>query len=320
MPKLSMQPKTTETTLGELFDKFIAFKKIKNLSEESIIYYEKCYRFFSQYYPAEQPCSGITKDICLGYIQYLQQNHRLKDLTINTYLRGVRALVYYGMELGYISRFKLELIKADKEIKETYTDAELALLLKKPNIKTCGFAEYRDWVMVNYFLSTGNRVSTVKNIKIEDIDFEGSMITLSRTKNRKQQIAPLSRTMLQILQEYLQYRQGEPSDYLFCSVYGTQFAKDSLQTTIRIYNHKRGVQKTSVHLFRHTFAKKWIMNGGDIFRLQKLLGHSSLEIVKEYVNIFGADLKAQYDTFNPLESMYRSQNLEAKTALSMKRR
>jgi len=80
------------------------------------------------------------------------------------------------------------------------------------------------------------------------------------------------------------------------------------------------VQKTSVHLFRHTFAKKWILSGGDIFRLQKLLGHSSLEIVKEYVNIFGADLKAQYDTFNPLESMYQALNLEAKKALGMKRK
>ena len=84
---------------------------------------------------------------------------------------------------------------------------------------------------------------------------------------------------------------------MFCNQFGKQFATEGLQTAIVRYNHGRGVSKTSVHLFRHTFAKKWILSGGDIFRLQKLLGHSSLEIVKEYVNIFGADLKAQYDTF-----------------------
>ena len=49
----------------------------------------KCYKFFSDYYPSTLPCSGITKDVCLGYIQYLQQNHRLKDVTFNTYLRGI---------------------------------------------------------------------------------------------------------------------------------------------------------------------------------------------------------------------------------------
>jgi len=53
--------------------------------------------------------------------------------------------------------------------------------------------------------------------------------------------------------------------------------------------------------------------------LQKLLGHSSLEIVKEYVNIFGTDLKQQFDTFNPLETMYRTQDLEAKKALGMRK-
>ena len=54
-------------------------------------------------------------------------------------------------------------------------------------------------------------------------------------------------------------------------------------------------------LFRS--AKKWILNGGDIFRLQKLLGHSSLDIVKEYVDMFSCDLMKDYNNFNPLESM-----------------
>jgi len=61
--------------------------------------------------------------------------------------------------------------------------------------------------------------------------------------------------------------------------------------------------KTSIHLFRHTYAKKFIQAGGNILQLQKLLGHSNLEIVKEYVNLFSDDLKLNYDKFNPLEQM-----------------
>lgn len=64
--------------------------------------------------------------------------------------------------------------------------------------------------------------------------------------------------------------------------------------------------KTSIHLYRHTFAKKWIMNSGDILRLQKLLGHKSLEMVKEYMAISGADLHKNFDDFNPLSSMVQS--------------
>jgi len=41
--------------------------------------------------------------------------------------------------------------------------------------------------------------------------------------------------------------------------------------------------------------------GGDIFRLQKLLGHKSIGIVKEYVNMFNSDLQRDFNEFNPLE-------------------
>ena len=112
----------------------------------------------------------------------------------------------------------------------------------------------------------------------------------------------MSKTIRSVLKEYLKYRKGEPDDYLFCSVNGVRLAENGVRIGIRLYNRKRGVNKTSVHLFRHTFAKKWILNGGDIFRLQKILGHSSLEMVRKYVNMFSDDLRRDFDSFNPLDS------------------
>ena len=158
-------------------------------------------------------------------------------------------------------------------------------------------------MIINYLLSTGNRVSTIVNIKNKDIDFENGFITLEKTKNKKQQLIPLSATMAKILQEYMQYRRGEPEDYLFCNIYGKKLTEDALKHSIGRYNRRRGVMKTSIHLFRHTFAKKWILAGGDIFRLQKILGHSSLDIVREYVNMFSNDLQKDYDKFNALEQL-----------------
>ena len=319
--KMKMRPSADSISLKSLFEKFILFKQVRNLSEESILYYRNCYDFFVGFFGEERSIHEFTQDLYYQYIMHLKQTRpNLKDVTLNSYLRGLRVILYYAMDLGYLPHTKLELLKADKEIKETYTDEELALLLKKPNIKQCDFTEYRNWVIVNYLLATGNRVSTVANIQIKDIDFAGGMIRLTKTKNRQHMIVPLSQTMVKILQEYLSYRQGEPNDYLFCTQFGKQASRDCLQTAIMTYNRQRGVHKTSIHLFRHTFAKKWIMSGGDIFRLQKILGHSSLDMVKEYVNIFGADLKEQFDAYNPLENVYRSQNLESKTALKMKQK
>lgn len=64
---------------------------------------------------------------------------------------------------------------------------------------------------------------------------------------------------------------------------------------------KRGVSKTSLHLFRHTFAKNWILAKEDIFKLQKILGHQSLKMVNHYLNIYGSDFKQDFDSFNVLE-------------------
>ncbi len=89
--------------------------------------------------------------------------------------------------------------------------------------------------------------------------------------------------------------------YLFCNIYEKKLESEGLKSAIQRYNSKRGVNKSSAHLFRHTFAKKWILNGGDPYRLQKILGHSSMEIVKQYVNMFSEDLKKGFNSFNPLE-------------------
>ncbi|MDE5985342.1 MAG: tyrosine-type recombinase/integrase, partial [Eubacterium sp.] len=215
----------------------------------------------------------------------------------------IRALFYYGMEHGYIYQFKIKLIRAEKKIKETYTDAELAILLKKPDIKKCSFAEYRNWVIINYLLATGNRLETMANVKIGDIDFEENKIKLLKLKNRKQYIIPLSLQLKKVLREYLMYRKGNADDYLFCSSYGKQLSKATIQTQIQHYNRSRGVLKTSIHVFRHTFAKNWIQSGGDMVSLQTILGHSSIEMVKEYVNMYGDDLQNGFNMHNPLDTL-----------------
>ena len=292
-----------DITLDEGFEKFITQKKAVGLSQESIKYYISCYQYFKEYIGEDILCKEVNSDLVLNYINSLKDKNTVRDTSINTYLRGIRAILYFLMERGYVNRFKVELVRAEKKIKETYTDEELEILLKKPDIKNSSFAEYRNWVLICYLLGTGNRSNTVCNIKIKDLHFESHEVKLQVVKNKKQYIIPLSQTLEQTLQEYLTFRGGTPDDYLFCNIYGEQLTTDALKNCIYKYNTKRGVSKTSIHLFRHTFAKKWILNGGDIFRLQKILGHSSIDIVKEYVNMFGVDLQKNYAEFNPLDNM-----------------
>ena len=88
--------------------------------------------------------SDATLATVNGFILELRSDrHVCNDMAINTYLRGLRAFLYYCMEMDYMADFKIRIPKVDKKLKETYTDTELNVLLKKPNLKTSGFSEYK---------------------------------------------------------------------------------------------------------------------------------------------------------------------------------
>ena len=61
--------------------------------------------------------------------------------------------------------------------------------------------------------------------------------------------------------------------------------------------------RCSPHTLRHTFAKTYLTNSGDIFSLPQILGHSSLASVRSYLNLFAADLKNQHQRFSPFDNM-----------------
>jgi len=302
--------RNSKITVQEAFDRFIRIKKANNLSPDTISHYEIHYRYFSEFFDVTQVCSSITIDTYYDYIEHLQETRNANSITLNTYLCSLRAILYFFMEEGYTEKFNVKLLKAEKPLKETYTDEELDKILKKPDLKTCTFVEYRNWVMTNYFLATGNRLRTTLNIMIGHLDFENSLIFLGKTKNGRQQLIPMSKSLAGILHEYLIYRKGTKDDYVFCDIHGKQLSRDGTTTIIRKYNLSRGVTKTSIHAYRHTFAKKWILNGGDIFRLQKILGHSSIDMVKRYVEMFSDDLQKDFDVFNPLDNFIKDKQRE----------
>ena len=293
-----------EKKLCQALDEFIRIKKANRVTDKTLKNYQIFLRYFADYVGENTICCDIVHDTIIGYIEHLQETRKgISDISINTYLRTLRTFLYFCMDRGYTPEFKIVLLNAEKPLKETYTEAELEKLLKKPDIKQCSFSEYRNWVMICYLLGTGNRRTTVCNLKIEDLDFDIDEIKLKKVKNKKPYTIPMSPFLKKALQEYLIHRKGKSDDYVFCNVYGQQLTGDGFNSCIDKYNKRRGVTKTGLHLFRHTFAKKWILNGGDPFRLKAILGHSSMSMVNEYVNMYGNDLQMDFDTFNPLDNM-----------------
>ena len=320
MRNRSLQPaKKAIPTIQQAFERFQKYNQLKNLSQGTIEFYSsKARRLFVYLEDVEQPIDSITEETVEDYI-FAMKEEKLSDTTINTNLRMVRAFLYWCMEKGYLEQFSIKLVRADDPIKEPYTAQELEKLLTAPNRKSCSFAEYRNWVMVNFLLGTGCRASTLVNLKIGDLDLSAGMVTFRHMKARNQQMVPLAKSLVKVLEEYLEFRGGEQSEPLFVSEYGNALTVSALGNAVWTYNHSRGVAKTSVHLFRHTYAKLYIQAGGDPFRLQKLLGHADLTMTRRYVALYADDLKANYDALNPLEQMSHGKRRSEKIGMKRER-
>lgn len=302
MGKICMPAENKSIGLEEIRELFLKKCAVKNLSAVTVKdYATKLEEFFQ--YAGDIKAQEVSADTVESFVVWLKKEKACNDISINSYLRTLRAFLYFCMDCGYVKAFKVHLIKAEKPVKETYTESELEKLLEKPELNKCSFAELRAWAFINYLVATGNRVSSAVNLKIKDISFEEGLIYIRKTKNRRQQIIPLSRSLEEVLTEYLQFRGGEEEDYLFCDEYGEKAIARSYSQLVRRYNLSHGVLKTSCHSFRHTFAKSWIMNGGDVFRLQKILGHSDIAVTREYVEMFGADLQMDFEKYNVLDKM-----------------
>lgn len=236
--------------------------------------------------------------------------------SISSYLRVFRTFLNWCAGQGYTA-LNVPNYKQVETVKETYTDEELLWLLKKP-AASCNFCEYRNWVIVNFLLNCGCRAATVRNILIEDVFLADSQIIFRHTKTHKVQVVPLCSQMVNILRAYMKIRGGKQTDYLFCDEYGRMLTENALRLAIMHYNHSRGVEKTSIHLFRHTFARKYLVDcGGNAFTLQKLLGHATLKMTKHYCNIYDADIAKSFDRFSPLAQM--NANAERIAKLSARR-
>lgn len=298
--------KVSKTT-AEFFDDFIIAKRAKGLSDKSIKSYISHFKGISRHLDITIPIDELSKADLESMISSMRKSE-LSSNSISSYVRVIKTFLSWCND-EHITSLNIPRYKAEETIKETYSDCELQKLLKKPNMRKCNFSEYRTWVIINLLLNNGCRASTIRNIQNKDVDLQNLVIYLRHTKNKKSQVIPLCHELCVILKEYMHIRGGKDDDYLFPNESGKQLTDYALRSSIYRYNKRHGVDKTSIHSFRHTFARKYLVDcGGNAFTLQRLLGHSTLDMTKHYCAIFDSDIVKNYDNFSPLSQLKSNSN------------
>lgn len=296
--------KSEALTLNDVFPRFVAAKIAEGVSSKTEKTYNQHWKCISKHLDLNKSFDDLTQDDINNLVVSMRKSG-LAHNSISSYTRVLRTFLKWCRQQGYTTVI-MPPIKDRETIKETYTDEELIILLQKPD-NDCDFTEYRNWVIINFLLNCGCRAATVRNIQNRDVDFSAKQVAFRHTKTGKTQIIPLCSIMTSILRDYTLIRQGAPSDYLFCNEYGEQLSEEALREAIHRYNLRRGVEKTSLHCFRHTFARKYLVDcGGDAFTLQKLLGHSTLVMTKHYCTIYDSDIAKNFDNISPLAQLQKS--------------
>lgn len=287
--------------VAEVFDDFVISQTAQGLSEVTLTNYRRHFHSISKHFDIQQTMDELTKSKLEAMVVSMRRSG-LAHNSISSYCRVLRTFLGWCQREG-MTVPPMPQIKDKETVKESYTDDELAAILKRPK-KDCSFCEYRNWVIVNFLMNCGCRAATVRNIQNRDVDLDTKQIVFRHNKNGKIQTVPLCSVMVTILREYMTVRKGRSDDYLFCDQYGGMLSMNALRLAAARHNQSRGVEKTSTHLYRHTFARKYLVDcGGDAIMLQKLLGHSTLKMTKHYCTIYDADIAKNFGRFSPLAQM-----------------
>lgn len=301
-------------SLLAVFSEFIVDRKALGRAKETITAYEATYRKFDKYFGARADDTGnIYGSMFIEWTNAMRDEvsngKKLTATTINHHLRNMRAFMYWCMDDSrkYIEPFKIRLIKEQEQMPKDYTPEEIKTLLKKPN-SNAKLPEWRSWIACCFVVGTGARLGTMVEIRMKDINLKDGIVHYQHTKNKKVQNANLSPQLVKSLNEYITtWRYDvEDDDYLLCNVSGEKVSKASLTQGYATYANNRGVKKTNIHGLRHTFARMWFENGGDVIQLSKILGHSTLAMSEHYMNVYATSARDRFIQYNPLENITRS--------------
>jgi len=155
---------------------------------------------------------------------------------------------------------------------------------------------------------TGMRAGEIAALEWSDIDFERRLLTVQRsfdgpTKSDRVRYVPILDPLLPVLRAW---RLRQPGQLVFTSMTGTMFTPSAriFQEVLHRVLNAAGFPKTSrngkerpyvrFHDLRHTFASHWVAKGGDIFKLQKILGHSTIAMTQRYAHLTPSAFESDY--------------------------
>lgn len=254
-----------------------------------------------------------TENTILQYLRSLK-GRGLSPVTVLDRFIVLRVFYNFLVTWGYLESNPMEHLKKPKVPKRharTFTTSEIMTILKSYDKNT--FLGYRNYTIMCVLFSTGMRKTELLKLSILDIHLQECFLVVLHGKGDKTREIPLGLSLRRILKKYLRDREEVLQEHSsFTSQFlvtftGKPLTTSGLDTVFKhLKEHLRGLgipeKRLSAHTWRHTFAKTFLLNGGDLFTLQKILGHEDVSTTRIYVEYTNKEMKVQNDKYNPLDN------------------
>ncbi len=312
------------TELSNLIEGYSLCARSEGISENTILLTRRTVSYFKNFMVRSRLSTNV-KSIGVSeirsFILHLKEAQRfqyhplikshdrkLTGHTINCYLRSISAFWSWLSREGFIDSnpfAKIKIPKAPRKVITPFTEEQISSLLQA--IDTSSTAGLRTYAMVLMLLDTGMRLGELIGLKKNEVDLRNKTLKVFG-KGAKERRLPIGKRLLAVLWKYQLYRPQPATgsiDNFFLTRDGWLLTKNRVETIIKNLGRKAGLQgvRCSPHTFRHTFCIQFLRNGANLFSLQQMTGHSSLEVLRGYVALAESDLKIAHQRFSPADNL-----------------
>lgn len=278
--------------LEALFEAFVKDKRyLDNLAESTIISYTLAFNWFVK-------LGGGFSEAKLKTFVIGLRNQGMSPSGCNVKIRSINSFLSWCHNEGYCERLKIKQLKTKQAVIKTFSDKHIqALLAFRPK----GKYQWRLHTMVCLLIDTGARIDEVLSLREVDLD---NLLIQIHGKGDKERIIPISVEMRKIMFAFQsKHKLNLYSQYFFPTNTGTKVGYHNFLREFKKLCKKLGIEgvRTSPHGLRHYFAQNYLRSGGDIYRLSRILGHSSISVTAIYLRSMGVEaIREAHQQFSPL--------------------
>lgn len=280
------------------FERFVQERKyLKNVSERTLEWHTQSLECLG----IERPTQDDLKDFVIR-----MRDSGLKASSCNCRIRSVNAYLHWNSRGSDVKccpgcdHLRVAKLREEDYVPATYSLKEISRIARW---KAKGFYQRRLHALMLTLFDAGARIDEALSLRVQDCNLDDLLLTVTG-KGRKQRIIPFSRELRRVLAKFILEFCPLSHQLIFGTKQGRKLARNNVLRSVKRLCMRLGFKapRRTVHATRHTFATEYLRRGGSLFHLQKMLGHTSLEMVRRYANLVTADLQAVHERVSLLST------------------